>query len=698
MNVQKLILKQCRAHAQIWLAALFLLLPLLLTGAAPVPQSGGWWAEYYANQTLSGSPVLSRFEDGVNSNWGTGSPGPQVPADGFSARWTRDEWFDNGTYRFSARSDDGIRVWVGELLVVDAWFDQQAGWITRDVFIGRGTYTVRVEYYEHQGGAQVFLGWERISGGQGWRAEYYNNQHLQGNPVLIRTDPAIDFAWGTGSPDPAIPDDRFSVRWSYTLGFTAGTYRFFASTDDGVRLWVDGHLLIDAWMKQKLPNTHTGDLALGEGLHKITVEYFEQGGEAHAHVWWRRLDGFSAWKGDYFDNLDLVGGPALVRDDAEINFDWGVGPPVAWMPDDNFTVRWTRTINFDPGYYRFSVRSDDGVRVWLDDALVIDKWQEMNNELHYVDGTYLSGPHQLKVEYFEKNGSAGIHFWISPASISVPTPAAPPAPSEPSPPSPPLVQGPWQGSYFANPDLAGRPDLVREDAAIDFDWKFRAPAPTLPADGFSVRWQTTLDFTTGRYRFTTYSDDGVRLLVDGRPVIESWRPMRGYRSAVVDLSAGPHSLVLEYFERSQAALARLSWTRIGDAPAASAAPSAGAPGPWQAEFYANPDLSGEPTLTQTDQSLDHNWGFGAPAPGLPSDDFSVRWTAQQPFTAGRYTFTTYSDDGVRLFIDGRQVLNSWRPMRGYRSVTLDLSTGEHTIVLEYFERGGLALVRLNWRP
>jgi hypothetical protein len=122
----------------------------------------------------------------------------------------------------------------------------------------------------------------------------------------------------------------------------------------------------------------------------------------------------------------------------------------------------------------------------------------------------------------------------------------------------------------------------------------------------------------------------------------------------------------------------------------------GALGPWQAEYFANPDLSGEPLLIQTHQELDFNWGFGAPDSRMPPDDFSIRWTTQQSFEAGRYTFTAYSDDGVRLYVDGRRVINSWRPMRGYSSISLNLEAGEHTIVLEYFERGGVALVRLNW--
>jgi len=80
---------------------------------------------------------------------------------------------------------------------------------------------------------------------------------------------------------------------------------------------------------------------------------------------------------------------------------------------------------------------------------------------------------------------------------------------------------------------------------------------------------------------------------------------------------------------------------------------------------------------------------------VPADSFSAPWTTQA-LESGRYTFSTYSDDGVRLYVDGRRVVDSWRPIRGYRSATLDLAAGEHTIVLEYFERGGIALVRLNW--
>jgi hypothetical protein len=525
--------------------------------ATPVSAQGAWYGEYFANSSLSGGPSFTRYDDRLDFSWGNGSPGAGIPSDGFSVRWTRDEWFETGTYRFSYRSDDGVRIWVGDTLVVDDWRDRQAAWSSVDRFISRGTYRVRVEYFEHTGGAIFQAGWERVSGGSGWRGEYFSNRDLSGSPVLVRYDAAVDFDWKTDSPAAGVPADNFSVRWSYTLGFTAGTYRFNSSTDDGVRVYVDGTRIIDGWSDGRLPNTRSGDITLSDGQHTVIVEYFEHGGNASAHVWWNRLGTFGAWQGRYYDNAELRGGPALIRDDADINFDWGEGAPAAWMPADNFSIVWTRQINFTPGYYRLNVRADDGVRVWLDNALIMDYWSVQNYDWHYVDGTYLTGLHTLKVEYFERAGLARIRFWSEPSAVQ-------PAPSGPAPtpaPAPvPGTLGPWQGEYFKNTSLTGSPALVRSDAALNFNWGLGAPAAGFGADNFSVRWSGNFHFVAGRYTFTTYSDDGVRLYVDGQLVINSWQGMRGYRSGSVNLTAGAHDVRLEYFERTGAAVLRLSWT------------------------------------------------------------------------------------------------------------------------------------------
>jgi hypothetical protein len=105
-----------------------------------------------------------------------------------------------------------VRIWIDDQLVLDEWRDRWATLLTVDRTIPQGLHRVRVEYYEHIGAATISVAWHRLVGGATWQAEYFDNRNLEGWPVLTRGDGAIDFDWGTGSPDPAVPADNFSVR------------------------------------------------------------------------------------------------------------------------------------------------------------------------------------------------------------------------------------------------------------------------------------------------------------------------------------------------------------------------------------------------------------------------------------------------------------------------------------------------------
>src|SRR5829696_873157 len=81
-------------------------------------------------------------------------------------------------------------------------------------------------------------------------AEYRNElRTFNTQPVLTRCESAINYDWG-GSPASGVNADSFTVRWVGTFDFEASDYEFTASTDDGMRLWVDGQLLIDQWKDQ----------------------------------------------------------------------------------------------------------------------------------------------------------------------------------------------------------------------------------------------------------------------------------------------------------------------------------------------------------------------------------------------------------------------------------------------------------------
>jgi PKD repeat protein/uncharacterized protein YraI len=121
-----------------------------------------------------------------------------------------------------------------------------------------------------------------------WRGEYYNNTDLSGAPVLVRNDIDVNFNWGAGSPAANVPTDNFSARWTRSLYFDGATYRFHASVDDGVRLWVDDRLVIDAWYDGAVREV-TGDISLGSGVHNLRIEYYEHSGSALIHVWGERL-------------------------------------------------------------------------------------------------------------------------------------------------------------------------------------------------------------------------------------------------------------------------------------------------------------------------------------------------------------------------------------------------------------------------
>jgi prepilin-type N-terminal cleavage/methylation domain-containing protein len=255
----------------------------------------------------------------------------------------------------------------------------------------------------------------------------------------------------------------------------------------------------------------------------------------------------------------------------------------------------------------------------------------------------------------------------------------------------------WRGEYFSNISLTGPAALCRDDAEINFDWAGGTPDPAVRVtDNFSVRWTRTADFAAGSYLFTLGSDDGGRLYIDGVLVIDRWID-QGYPSRpptyLANLTAGPHTIVVEYYERGGYARAVANWRAY--VPVTCPATVSG----WRGEYYASRDLSGPMVLCRDDARVNFNWGSGAPDPAVPADQFSVRWTRRQVFTGGTYTFRMGTDDGGRLYIDGVLVLSRWVDQSypsSIPSVTVNLTPGEHTIVLEYFENGGVAAATLTW--
>ena len=138
--------------------------------------------------------------------------------------------------------------------------------------------------------ATTYTATYRVGGGTGTgtglTATYFNNIDFTGT-ALNRVDPTVNFTWGSGAPAAPIGADTFSVRWTgQVLPQFSETYRFYTVSDDGVRLWVNGQLIVSNWTDHAAVE-NSGTIALTGGQrYDIRMEFYERGGAATARLLW----------------------------------------------------------------------------------------------------------------------------------------------------------------------------------------------------------------------------------------------------------------------------------------------------------------------------------------------------------------------------------------------------------------------------
>jgi YVTN family beta-propeller protein len=427
-----------------------------VTPTPPAPGTG-LLGQYFGNATLTGTPLLTRTE-AVNFDWGTASPGTGIPVDSFSVRWVGQiSPPTTGSYVFQTLSDDGVRLSVNGTQLINNWTDH--GTTTNNAaavtLLAGQRYDVVLEYYEKTGGAVAKLNWQApgttgfvaipaaqlySSSAQGLVGQYFTNATLSGTPALTRSE-AVSFDWGTGSPGAGIPTDAFSVRWTGQVSaLTSGSYVFQTLSDDGVRLFVDGVQLVNNWTDHGTATDNSAAVTLTAGRrYDIVLEYYDKAGGAVAKLNWQTpgttgfvaiplLQLFGTSQGlaaQYFRNTTLSGTPTLTRSEP-VNFDWGTGAPASSMPVDNFSVRWSGHVQPSVnGNYTFQTTSDDGVRLWVDGALVVDNWTTHAPTTNSSPQIALKAgfAYDIKLEYFEgQNGAVSKLAWVAPGAAASPIP------------------------------------------------------------------------------------------------------------------------------------------------------------------------------------------------------------------------------------------------------------------------------------
>lgn len=289
---------------------------------------GGLVGSYYNNITLSSPVASTRTDNSINFDWGSGAPSVSgIGSDYFSVSWVGNfRAPSTGNYQFQTLSDDGVRLYVNNVLVIDNWtYHAFTTNTSSNISLTAGqSYPIRLEYFEGGGGAIIKLSWSTPtntsfvpmgtqsaanpnaasfctvsaqscpSGGLlgGAKGKYYNDSgsHLTGSSVT-RIDPAVNFNWGTSAPGPAgIGADNFSVHWDGILKVTTtGTYQFQTQSDDGVRLWVNGVQIINNWTGHVITSDTSGAVSLTAGVkYPVVLEYFELSTDAVIQLFWKK--------------------------------------------------------------------------------------------------------------------------------------------------------------------------------------------------------------------------------------------------------------------------------------------------------------------------------------------------------------------------------------------------------------------------
>ncbi len=240
----------------------------------------------------------------------------------------------------------------------------------------------------------------------------------------------------------------------------------------------------------------------------------------------------------------------------------------------------------------------------------------------------------------------------------------------------------FRGEYFANKNLQGEPVLVRDDAKIDFDWGAGSPAAGIPNDSFSVRWTGRIGpmAQTVDAKIATATDDGVRLWIDGKPVIDQWKPLDSAdNGATVHLEAGKtYDVRMEYFELDGGANAHLNWS--GDQPPRTGpqtwsfwVPPGAWIDPWTGRRLVGPttttmpaDLRRVPMLLRDGAVL-----FLGEDHVRNSDEQMTKPITVEAFPGSKTTRTLIEDDGVS--VDSRKTVRTATAERTAAGVRLVLS-------------------------
>ncbi|MEO8631004.1 MAG: PA14 domain-containing protein, partial [Betaproteobacteria bacterium] len=357
-----------------------------------------WLLQVWNNEMLTGSTVEQRYvapvgNGGFDLNLSNGASSCAGTVH-YSTRLTRQVFLQAGDYTFQVHADDGVRLRVGGVTLIDKFTAPQVADFTATIKAGvDGMYAIEVDHFQQTGGAALTLSWFRQSGG--------------GTPP-----PAP-----TGLIASAVDSKTIFLSWNAASGAT--TYNVKRTIDaDPNATFVPIASGVTAL------NYTDGGLPSGTYYYVVTAVNAdgESGPSARAFATLASMPTCSAlslsepdfaWLLEIFNSETLANAPVETRYDATgdrgFDFSSGAMPPSQCVGQNNYSMRLTRKANFPQGgSYRFTYSVDDGIRIWLDGTSILDLWNQQVLVDQSIVVPVTQGVHDLRVEYKQVDGGAQI--------------------------------------------------------------------------------------------------------------------------------------------------------------------------------------------------------------------------------------------------------------------------------------------------
>jgi uncharacterized protein YkwD len=426
-----------------------------------------------------------------------------------------------------------------------------------------------------------------------------------------------------------------------------------------------------------------------------------------------------AFTGCYYSNPSLMGAPALIRTDSQINFDWYGNAPAPAVPSTNFSVSWQGNFTFAAGQYNFSVIASDGMRVYIDGALVLNVWRNQAPSRYSFTSTLTQGTHLIAVQYYDETGTATAHLsWQSGA------PTAPPAPVISTFVATPSTITAGQTSTLSW-SVTGATTITLNNGIGDVSSLTSKSVSPTQTTTYILTASNSTGSVTGQATVTVNAATqpppapaistfvaAPTTITAGQAATLSWA-VTGATTVTLDNGIGvvtgltsksvsptqttTYTLTATNSTGSVTAHATVTVTAATQPPAPGTCP-APATGAFTGCYYNTLDLTGSPVFVRTDPQINFDWFSSPPNAAVSPHNFSVRWQGNFTLAAGNYTFTLTASDGMRVYIDGVLIFNHWTNTNPPRVMAFHttLTQGNHLITVEYYEASGDPTAHVSW--